>query len=81
MGVGYYDLSVTTKDGHRVWLDVFVAAGKDARQVTMHNGYQADVNRHVFNTRECRIPQYGTTLDWWLECKHDGGNWEQYWRS
>jgi len=78
---GDYHLSVSYRDGYRVWLDIEVFLGKNAYQITMHNGFQYRINEHVFNTTECKIPWSGTTQFWWLDCKREGRDWQQYWHS
>jgi hypothetical protein len=59
-------LAVPVTNRHRAWLDVWVRAGASATQITLHNGYQERLGRHVFDTKECSI--YGTTFNWELIC-------------
>lgn len=80
-GVGEYEVSVSTREDYRVWLDVHVVAGTNGFQITMHNGYLERVGEHVFNTRECDITDAATTLVWWINCRRDDKGWKEYWHS
>lgn len=65
-----FRLSIPVTDRHRAWLDVWVRAGANGEQITLHNGYHVGLKKHVFNTRQCILR--GTTFDWDLYC--DGEN-------
>ena len=71
-----HDLTVQITDRHRVWLNVNVAFGESADQITLHNGYNHTLQRHVFESHWCAL--VGTTLIWQAECTSDSSGKEVY---
>ncbi|GGP02151.1 hypothetical protein LDL08_39025 [Nonomuraea glycinis] len=71
-----HDLTVQITDRHRVWLHVNVAFGESADQITLHNGYNHTLQRHVFESHWCAL--VGTTLIWKAECSSDSSGKEVY---
>ncbi len=73
MTMTHTDISVPRRDGDRIWMNVLVQAAPDVKQITIHNGYNNQVNEHVFDTSHCMI--HGNLGKWWVTCrKENEGN-------
>ncbi|MDG9701195.1 hypothetical protein [Streptomyces sp. DH37] len=53
----------------RIWMDVNVVAAQDIENITLHNGFNGDVNDHVFDHRYCRFSASTVNIGRVLDCK------------
>ena len=65
-----FKIAVPLAYGDRVWLDMNVVAGRDAKGVTVHNGHIKNLGRHSYNYKTCLSQGIVNSYD--IFCNRDG---------